>query len=58
MNISKDFDSSKNMPNAPGLLKLITQGEEDVRDGRVKSQEEVFAKIAYSLIHPLLTSLF
>jgi hypothetical protein len=28
------------------LLKLISQGEEDIRRDRVRSQDEVFARIA------------
>ncbi len=37
------------MRNAIGLLKLISQGESDVRNGRVKPQEEVFKDIENSL---------
>jgi hypothetical protein len=33
------------MRNAIGILKLLSQGEEDVRSGKTKSQEEVFANI-------------
>ncbi len=31
---------------AADLLKLISQGEEDIRRDRVRSQDEVFARIA------------
>jgi len=31
--------------NAIGLLKLISLGEEDIKDGKARSQEEVFATI-------------
>ena len=43
--VLQDPESYQNMRNALGLLKLISQGEEDVRNGRVKSQDEVFAGI-------------
>jgi len=33
------------MRNAIGLLKLISQGEDDIKHGKVKSQEDVFADI-------------
>ena len=44
-----DPESYENMRNAIGLLKLISQGESDVRDGKVKPQEEVFKDIENSL---------
>ena len=34
-----------NMPNAIGLLTLISQGEEDIRQGRSREQEDVFRDI-------------
>jgi hypothetical protein len=37
------------MRNAIGILKLISQGEADIRDGRVRSQEDVFKDIDASL---------
>jgi hypothetical protein len=37
------------MRNAIGLLKLISQGEEDIKNGKSKSQEEVFAGIDQTL---------
>ncbi len=40
-----DPDSYDNMRNAIGLLKLISQGEEDIKQGRTKSQEKVFKNI-------------
>jgi hypothetical protein len=36
------------MRTAIGLLKLISQGEGDIRNGRVKSQEDVFKGIEIS----------
>jgi len=43
--VLQDPESYENMRNAIGILKLISQGEEDVKDGRSKSQEEVFASV-------------
>ena len=43
--VLQDPASYQNMRNAIGLLKLIAQGEEAVRAGRVKSQEDVFADL-------------
>jgi len=40
--VLQDPKSYENMRNAIGILKLISLGEEDIRVGRVKSQEEVF----------------
>jgi prevent-host-death family protein len=47
--VLQDPESYENMRNAIGLLKLISQGEDDVRNGRVKSQEDVFSGIEASL---------
>jgi hypothetical protein len=33
------------MRNAIGILKLISQGEEEIRDAKLKPQEEVFTNI-------------
>lgn len=35
----------ENMRNAISILKLISQGEEDIKGGKSKLQEEVFADI-------------
>ena len=43
--VLQDPESYQNMRNALGLLKLISQGEEDIKNGKSKSQEEVFAGI-------------
>jgi prevent-host-death family protein len=43
--ILQDPESYENMRNAIGILKLISQGEKDIKDGKSKSQEEVFADI-------------
>jgi prevent-host-death family protein len=43
--VLQDPQSYENMRNAIGILKLLSQSEEDVRRGKTKSQEEVFAKV-------------
>jgi prevent-host-death family protein len=40
--ILQDPKSYENMRNAIGILKLDSQGEEQIRDGNFKSQQEVF----------------
>jgi len=47
--ILQDPKSYEDMRNAIGLLKLISQGESDVKNGRVKPQEKVFKDIEESL---------
>jgi prevent-host-death family protein len=47
--VLQDPKSYENMRNAMGILKLISQGEGDIRKGRVKSQENVFKDIEISL---------
>jgi len=37
------------MRNAIGLLKLISHGEGDIRNGKTKSQEDVFKSIEITL---------
>lgn len=43
--VVQDPDSYDSMRNAIGILKLISQGEEDVRQGKARGQEEVFKDI-------------
>lgn len=43
--VLQDPKSYDNMRNAIGILKLISQGEEEIRNGKSKSQEEVFKNI-------------
>jgi len=43
--VLQDPESYENMRNAIGILKLISLGEKDIKDGKSKSQEEVFADI-------------
>ena len=47
--VLQDPKSYENMRNAIGILKLISQGEGDIRSGRVKSQEDVFKNIEITL---------
>jgi len=47
--VLQDPKSYEDMRNAIGLLKLISQGESDVRNGKVKPQENVFKDIEKSL---------
>ncbi len=47
--VLQDPQSYEDMRNALGMLKLISQGEEDVRQGKVSPQNEVFSKIEKSL---------
>jgi len=41
--VLQDTESYENMRNAIGILKLISMGEEDIRKGQLKSQDDVFA---------------
>ncbi|NCO32720.1 MAG: prevent-host-death protein [Armatimonadetes bacterium CG2_30_59_28] len=43
--VLQDPVSYEQMRDALGLLKLLAQGEEDVRPGRTTSQQEVFSAI-------------
>jgi len=47
--ILQDPKSYENMRNAIGLLKLISAGETDVREGRIIPQEKVFDDLEKSL---------
>ncbi|MHB8126138.1 MAG: type II toxin-antitoxin system Phd/YefM family antitoxin [Desulfitobacteriaceae bacterium] len=40
-----DTESYENMKKALGLLKLLTQGESDIVDGKVISQEDFFSDL-------------
>ena len=40
-----DTESYEKMKKAIGLLKLLTQGERDIAEGRTQSQEEFFAEM-------------
>jgi len=43
--VLQDPKSYENMRNALGLLKLIAQGEEDIRKGKVTPQQDVFSRV-------------
>jgi prevent-host-death family protein len=43
--VLQDPESYENMRNTISILKLISQGEEDIKGGKSKLQEEVFADI-------------
>jgi len=43
--VLQDPKSYEDMRNAIGILKLISQGEEEIKNGKSKSQEEVFEDI-------------
>ena len=43
--VLQDPKSYESMRNAIGILKLISQGEEDIKKGKIRTQEEVFEKL-------------
>jgi len=43
--VLQDPKSYEEMRNSLGLLKLLAQGEEDIRKGNLRGQEEVFSDI-------------
>ena len=43
--VIQDPKSYENMRNAIGILKLISQGEDEIKNGKSKSQQEVFENI-------------
>lgn len=43
--VLQDPQSYENMRNAIGVLKLVSQGEADIKAGKSKVQKEVFASI-------------
>jgi prevent-host-death family protein len=43
--ILQDPKSYEDMRNAIGILKLISQGEEEIQSGKSKSQQDVFKNI-------------
>ena len=43
--VLQDPQSYENMRNAIGILKLLSQGEGDIKAGKTKTQAEVFAAI-------------
>ena len=47
--VIQDPKSYENMRNALGILKLLSQGEEEIKKNETISQEEVFTKIEQKL---------
>ncbi|MBN1548707.1 MAG: type II toxin-antitoxin system Phd/YefM family antitoxin [Syntrophaceae bacterium] len=47
--VLQDPKSFEDMRNAIGILKLVSEGEVDIREGRVRSQEDVFDEIENAL---------
>ena len=47
--VLQDPKSYENMRNAIGILKLLSQSEENIKNGRSKSQKSVFENIEKSL---------
>ncbi|MFH1214993.1 MAG: type II toxin-antitoxin system Phd/YefM family antitoxin [Pseudomonadota bacterium] len=43
--VLQDPQSYENMRNAIGLLKLLSQGEADIRNGEIMAQDDVFENI-------------
>ncbi len=43
--VLQDPQSYESMRNALGLLKLVVQGEEQIRSGEVRPQDEVLSRI-------------
>ena len=47
--VLQDPKSYENMRNAIGILKLLAQGEADIRDGKAMGQEEFFDEVEKTL---------
>ncbi len=47
--VLQDPKSYEDMRYALGLLKLISQGEDDIRKGKFRSQDEVFSRIGKAI---------
>ncbi len=47
--VLQDPKSYEEMRNALALLKLLAQGEEDIRKGNIRQQEEVFGDLERQL---------
>ena len=43
--VLQDPQSYENMRNAIGILKLLSHGEEDIKNGKIKTQKQVFTAI-------------
>ena len=47
--VLQDPKSYENMRNAIGMLKLLAEGEADIREGRIQPHEDVFNEIENGL---------
>ena len=47
--VLQDPETYENMRNAIGLLKLISQGEADLKEGKVRPQDDVFKDLENAL---------
>lgn len=47
--VLQDPEGYENMRNAIGILKLLSQGEDDIKSGDTKSQDDVFADLEKKL---------
>jgi len=47
--VLQDPESYERMKSAIGLMKLLAQGEEDIRKGRTTEQEELFTRLESKL---------
>ncbi|MFC1896842.1 type II toxin-antitoxin system Phd/YefM family antitoxin [Thermodesulfobacteriota bacterium] len=47
--VLQDPKSYENMRNAIGILKLVSQGESDIKEGKVRPQEDVFKDLEETL---------
>ncbi len=51
--VLQDPESYESMRNAIGILKALSQGEADLKNGNIKPQEEIFNTIESSLKNKL-----
>ncbi len=47
--VIQDPKSYEDMRNAIGVLKLLSQGEEDIKNGKTATQEKVFSNLEKTL---------
>lgn len=47
--VLQDPQSYEDMRNAIGILKALSQGESDIKNGKVKSQDDVFKSLEDAL---------
>ena len=51
LQMSPETADCENLHNAIGIMKLISLGEKDISEGKIKSQDEVFEDLATELNH-------